>query len=108
MLVTLKPDQCSSILFCLDAVKGTKKPRQRATKLSALEMFEQKFEKKSELKKMELELKKKELELKQIQMDRDHEEKIKLEDERKKRMDMEFNERKAFMELIQNLSSKQN
>ena len=55
-----------------------------------------------------MELKRKELELKQIKMDREHEEKIKLEDERNKRMQMEFSERKALLELIQKLSSNQN
>ena len=71
-------------------------------------MLGQKFEKKAELKRMELELKRKELELKQIKMNREHEEKIKVEDERNKRMQMEFNERKALLELIQKLSSNQN
>ena len=69
-----------------------------------MEMLEQKFEKKIELKRIELDLRRKELELKQIQMDREHDEKLKMEEERKKRMDMEFSECKAFLELIQNLS----
>ena len=51
-----------------------------------------------------MDLRRKELELKQIQMDREHDEKLKMEEERKKRMDMEFSERKAFLELIQKLS----
>ena len=40
-------------------------------------------------------------------MDREHDEKLKMEEERKKRMDMEFSECKAFLELIQKLSEQQ-
>ena len=53
-------------------VIGKTKITQRGSKLSALEILGQKFEKKSELKKVELELKKKELE---IQMQHEYEEK---------------------------------
>ena len=79
--------------------------KKRASKLSAIEMLGEKFEKKAELRKIELELKKRELELKEIQMDREHEERKKLEEERKSRMEYEFKERNAFLELIQKLSS---
>ena len=83
------------------AVENTQKitKRTRATKLSALEMLEHKFDKKTELKRIELDIRRKELELQEIKMDREHE-------DRKKRMEMEFSERKAFLELIQNLSKK--
>ena len=69
-----------------------------------MEMIEQKFEKKTELKRIELDIRREELELQKIKMQREHEEKLKAEEERKKRMEMEFNERKAFLDLIQKLT----
>ena len=86
-------------------VGKTKVPR-RGSKLSALELLGQKFEKKSELKKVELDLRKKELELKEIQMQREYEAKKKEQEERDKRLEFEFSERKVFLELIQKMSSK--
>ena len=83
----------------------TKVPR-RGSKLSALELLGQKFEKKSELKKVELDLRKKELELKEMQMQREYEAKKKEQEERDKRLEFEFAERKVFLELIQKMSSK--
>ena len=77
----------------------------RASKLSAIEMLNAKFDKKADLKKVELDIRMKELELRQLQMDREHEEK-KMEEERKQKMELEFMERKAMIELIQKLASK--
>ena len=41
-----------------------------------------------------------------VRMDREYEENNKLEEERQKRMELEFAERKAMLELIQKLFSK--
>ena len=67
--------------------------RSRSSKLSAMEILQQKFEKKAELKERELELRKKELELQERKL-------ISEEEERKKRVDLELEERRAMMQLL--------
>lgn len=67
--------------------------RQRTSKLSALEVLEKKFEKKAELKEKELDLWKKELELQERKL-------ISEEEERKKRVELELEERRTMMELL--------
>ena len=80
--------------------------RRRASKLSVMEMLEQKMQRKSELKERELEIRKMELELQKKKMDREEEERKRQEEERQKRMELEFLERRAMLELIQKLVSK--
>lgn len=79
--------------------------RRRVSKLSVLEMLEQKMQRKSELKERELDIRKMELEL-QKKMDREEEEGKRLEEERQKHMELEFSERRALLELIQKLVAK--
>ena len=78
----------------------------RASKLSVIEMVEQKMQRKSELKERELEIRKMELELQKKKMDREEGERKRQEEERQKRMELEFSERRAMLELIQKLVSK--
>ena len=77
--------------------------RRRASKLSVIEMVEQKMQRKSELKERELEIRKMELELQKKKMDREEEERK--QEERQKRMELEFSKRLAMLELIQKLVS---
>ena len=65
----------------------------RATKLSAIEMLERKYEKKAALKERELELKKIELDLQRWKMDME-------EEERKQRLQLELEEKRAFLDLF--------
>ena len=80
--------------------------RRRASKLSVMEMLEQKMQRKSELKERELEIRRMELDLQKRKMDREEEEQKRLEEERQKRMELEFKERRAMLELIKKLASK--
>lgn len=91
---------------------GKKKAATRASKLSVIELLERKFCERSELKEKELELRKMDLELMQQQMDREDKEreenmkdKKKQDKEREKRMELEFAERKAMLELLQKLAT---
>ena len=85
---------------------GPSAKRRRASKLSVMEMLEQKMQKKSELKERELEIRQMELELQKKKMDNEERERKTLEEERQKRMELEFAERRAMLELIQKLVSK--
>ena len=72
----------------------------RLTKFSAIDLLEKKFRKKAELKERELELKRMELELQARKLDAE-EARIKMdEDERKLRLNMELEERKAMLEFL--------
>ena len=99
MYIILDPSENTS-----EKTKKPKPTRQRATKLSAIEMLEKKFKAKSEVKKMELDLKRKEL--KEKQMERDFEQAKRMEEERDKRLSLEFAERRAMLELVQSLAPK--
>ena len=79
--------------------------RRRASKLSVMEMLEQKMQRKSELKEREMEIRRMELDLQKRKMDREEEEQKRL-DERQKRMELEFEERRAMLELIKKTSVK--
>ena len=46
------------------------------------------------------------LEMKKLTKDREYEERKQLEEERQKRMEMEFAERNAILELVQKMASK--
>lgn len=72
-----------------------KKVKQRASKLSAMQMLSEKYEKKAELKQKELEIRKLELDLQKRKFEEETE-------ERKMRFTMEMEERRMMLELLQN------
>ena len=67
-------------------------------------MLNSKIDRKADLKKAELDIRQQELDLRKVQMERDYEEKKKVEEERKQRMELEFMERKAMIGLLQKLA----
>ena len=71
--------------------RANKMPKQ-ATKLSAIEMLQQKYEKKAALNERELEFQKYESDLKQRKMD--------MEEEKKQQVQIELEEKRAFLELF--------
>lgn len=73
--------------------EGCSKPRKRASRLSAIEMLEKKYELKAQLKEKEPEQKKLEWELEKKKYDDASE-------ERKQRLQLELEERKLFLELL--------
>ena len=97
MFITLHHD------FVLLTIASPKKIK-RASKLSAVEMLNSKIDRKADLKKAELDIRQQELDLRKVQMERDYEEKKKVEEERKQRMELEFMERKAMIGLLQKLA----
>lgn len=64
-----------------------------STRLSAIDMLEKKYEKKAALKEKELELRRMELELQQRKWEME-------EKERKQRLELDAEERRAFIQLI--------
>ena len=94
-----------SLSLSLSLVGSSKKQR-RMSKLSAMEMLGKRLERKSELKQQEIELRRMELEIKQRQLEQENEDKLRVEEERKARMELEFAERRALLELVQKLVSK--
>lgn len=72
-----------------------KKVKQRGSKLSAVQMLSDKYEKKAELKQKELEIRKLELDLQKRKFEEETE-------ERKMRFTMEMEERRMMLELLQN------
>ena len=72
-----------------------KKVKQRASKLSAVQMVSDKYEKRAELKQKELEIRKLELDLQKRKFEEESE-------ERKMRFTMEMEERRMMLELLQN------
>ena len=82
------------------AGRSSKCEARRLTKFSAIVMLPKKFCKKAELKERELELKRMELELQERKLDAE-EAKMKMdEEERKLRLNMELEERKAMLEFL--------
>jgi len=72
---------------------GESSSLKRASKLSATEILDQRFTKKTELKEKELELRRMELELQKRKMEGE-------EEERKQRLQLELEERRALLELL--------
>ena len=93
-------------IFSHFANKG-KQPK-RATKLSVVELMEKKFQSNLKLREKELELKQMELELQKQKMDQEREEKTNLAEERKQRVDLEFQERRLMLQLLQKLVDRNN
>ncbi|CAB3995591.1 Hypothetical predicted protein [Paramuricea clavata] len=75
--------------------KTGKKVKQRASKLSAVQMLSDKYERKAELKQKELEIRKMELDLQKRKFEEQTE-------ERKMRFKMEMEERRMMLELLNN------
>jgi hypothetical protein len=72
-----------------------KKVKQRASKLSAVQMLSDKYKRKAELKQKELEIRKMELDLQKRKFEEETE-------ERKMRFKMEMEERRMMLELLNN------
>ena len=91
----LKTIQCvcySVKLFQFIDSKG-KASRKRGTKLSAIQMLEKKYERKSDLKERQLQLKAEELELQRRKFDAEA-------DERKEKLNLEIEERRMFLNFL--------
>lgn len=82
------------------AGRSSKCEARRLTKFSAIEMLNKRFCKKAELKERELELKKMELELQARKLDAEEAKMKRDEEERKLRLNMELEERKAMLEFL--------
>ena len=80
--------------FCLSlTAKKGKVTRKRATRLSAVQMLERKYEKKADLKEKELKLKSEELQLQSKKFEQEVA-------ERKERLKLELEERRMFLQIL--------
>ena len=85
-------------IFCTFTATPSKKRRQRASKQSAMEVLEEKYAKKAELKKEELDLRRQELNFKKKKFEVEEQERI-------ARLELELEERKAIISLLKKQTS---
>ena len=82
-----------NVYLCWIAAKKGKTPRKRATRLSVVQMIDEKSKRKTELKARELEIREKELALQKQKFQEEAE-------ERKEKFKLEMEERRMFMQFM--------